>query len=157
MLAPEVAAGTVLPRVVVPEDFLVAVDEDDRLVGMVGLSWWSSDVIELGSLVSAVRGRGVGGRLVAAVFEVAAQKGARSVVALTALDGWFGRQGFHPRPVAPWALARQAPVLLASDSPWLESAVARKARSSCASCPLLARCRQHLMVRAVAVPARQVA
>ena len=157
LLAPEVARGTVLPRVVEAAAFLVAVGPSGAIVGCVGLAGWSSEVVELGSLVSALPGQGVGQRLVDAVRVEAARRGASTVVALTGLRRWFERQGFEAHTVAPWQLARSMPVLLSSETPSLDAAVAHKAASACAVCPLLARCSQRLMVTRVALPVRQVA
>lgn len=157
LLAPEVAAGTLLPRSVDPTEFLVADGGERGLVGAVGLAWWTADVVELGSLVAAVSGEGIGSRLVDAVLDRAAREGARSVVALTALDGWFQRRGFGVHPVAPWALARRSPVLVPGESLHIDAALGQKATGSCHRCPRLAGCSQHLMVRAVHARSRRVA
>jgi len=146
LLAPAVAAGEVLPRAVVAGDFLVA-EDPDGIVGAVALTAWTDRVVELGSLVAARKGRGLGARLVQAALDEAARLGFQEVVALTALDKWFARRGFVVEPVAPWSLARSTPVLVQpplEDSPVLE-ATAAKARRSCARCPRLARCQQVLM------------
>jgi len=157
LLAPEVAAGTVLPRTVDPADFLVAELDGHGIVGVVGMASWTADVVELGSLVSSLRGRGVGQLLVDAVLRHAVEAGAESVVALTGLQAWFTRRGFVAHTVQPWALARRQPVLLSADRPRVDAAAAAKARTSCALCPHLASCAQHLMVRPVKKADRKVA
>jgi N-acetylglutamate synthase-like GNAT family acetyltransferase len=157
LLAPEVAAGTILPMEIRPEDFLVAELDGETLVGAVAMRRWTDDVIELGSLVSGRSGLGVGRHLVQAVLERASQTGFRSVVALTSLDGWFGRLGFSPHALHPWALAHRQPLLLSGSAHHIDSAVSWKAESACAHCTRLATCQQHLMVRAVSARRRKVA
>jgi N-acetylglutamate synthase-like GNAT family acetyltransferase len=157
LLAPEVAAGTILPRVVVAEDFLVAELRGAGIVGAVATSMWTEDVVELGSLVSARGGLGIGRMLVEAVMQRAALAGFRSVVALTGLNDWFGRLGFVSHPTRPWALARRQPVLLTSCEPHVDAAVGWKASTVCSGCSRLSGCSQALMVRAVPAIARQVA
>jgi len=157
LLAPEISAGTILPMEIRPEDFLVAELNGDTLVGAVAMRRWTDDVIELGSLVSGRSGMGVGRHLVQAVLERASQTGFRSVVALTSLDGWFGRLGFSPHALHPWALARRQPQLISESAPHIDSAVSWKASSACAHCTRLATCQQRLMVQAVPARARKVA
>ncbi|HCH63298.1 MAG TPA: hypothetical protein DFR83_10865 [Deltaproteobacteria bacterium] len=156
MLAPEVDAGTVLPRVVQPHEFLVA-ELGGELVGVVAMSQWTTEVVELGALVSTQRGRGVGRRLVRAVLERATTDGFRSVVALTSIDRWFVRLGFVPHSAAPWELASRQPMLVTRSEPHLDAAVCWKASAVCAGCARLAQCRQRMMVRSVSMPSRQVA
>ena len=156
LLAPEVEAGTILPRVVRPEDFLVAL-MDGEIVAVVAMTRWTDEVVELGSLVSARPGLGLGGSLVQAVMEQASLQGFRSVVALTAIDGWFTRLGFRAHPTAPWALASRQPVLVSSLDDRLDAAVGWKAATVCAGCARLGRCRQRMVVRAVASETRRVA
>ena len=156
LLAPEVEAGTILPRVVRPEDFLVAL-LDGEVVGAVAMTRWTEDVVELGSLVSARPGLGLGRALVHAVLEKASQERFRSVVALTAIDGWFTRLGFQAHPTPPWALASRHPVLVAPSDDRLDAAVGWKAAAVCAGCARLGRCQQRLVVRAVASETRRVA
>lgn len=86
LLAPEVARGTVLPRVVDPRDFLVG----DRVCA--ALTPWSSTVVELGSVVSARPGMGT--LVVEAAVAEAAARGFAQVVVLTGLTEWFARRGF---------------------------------------------------------------
>ena len=71
LLAPEVEAGTILPRVVRPDDFLVAL-LDGEIVAAVAMTRWTDDVVELGSLVSARPGLGLGRAMVQAVLKKAA-------------------------------------------------------------------------------------
>lgn len=156
LLAPEVEAGTILPRVVRPEDFLVAL-LDGEIVAAVAMTRWTDDVVELGSLVSARPGLGLGRAMVQAVLKKAALEQFRRVVALTAIDGWFTRLGFRAHPTAPWALASDRPVLVTASDDCLDAAVGWKASTVCAGCARLGRCRQHMVVHAVASETRRVA
>ena len=153
LMAPEIAAGNLLPRVVKPEDFLVATHGED-VVGAVGLGAWTDDVAELGSLVSAAPGRGVGVALVEAALAEAGARGYRTVVALTGIPGFFVRQGFDVARATPWARARGCETLPVS--PTLDRALSAKARI-CAACPRLAGCQQVLLAVSVAQALRAVA
>lgn len=146
VMAPAVAAGTVLPRLVRADDFLVAEDPHGQLVGVVALAPWSDDVVELGSLVSALPGRGLGALLVAAAVQEAARRGYSNIVALTGISGFFTRLGFLSVADRPWARARGCATLPVAEFPALSEAVANKARR-CAACPRLAGCGQDLLVR----------
>ena len=151
LLAPAVASGAILPTDPDPERFLVA--EGPRgLVGAVALTPWTREVTELGSLVSAETGCGLGTRLVQAAVAHAAAEGFATVVALTGLGDWFGRRGFAPAATPPWALAR-APHAPAETLPGL----VEKAQHSCRVCPRLARCTQALVAKDVRAPGLQVA
>lgn len=161
LLQPAVARGEVLPREVLAEDFQVA-ELDGVVVGAVALTRWTDRVVELGSLVAGVRGRGIGGLLVEGAAVRARAKGFKSIVALTSLDDWFVRNGFGAEEIEPWLLARAAPVLVPSfaSGDALLDAVVAKARMSCAGCARLGSCRQTLMRRdlpAVMTRRRQVA
>ncbi len=167
VMAPEVAAGTVLPREVRTEDFWVASRPNGEIIGVVALSAWSNRVVELGSLVSARPGAGVGQALVDAVLEAAARQGFEEVVALTSIDQWFERIGFSRHRRAPWqaAQAETSPLSLVDHrqaapetrDAVLHEAVDNKSRMSCRGCPRLSACRQHLMVRSVSWAQRCVA
>jgi N-acetylglutamate synthase-like GNAT family acetyltransferase len=150
VMAPEVAAGRVLPRAVRADEFLVAEDPQGRIVGVVALAAWSAAVVELGSLVSAAQGRGLGALLVAAAVQEAARRGYTSIVALTSISGFFARNGFLSVADRPWARARGCGTLPVADFPELGEAVANKARR-CAACPRLAGCGQDLLVRRLPV------
>lgn len=152
LLAPEIARGTVLPRELDPADFLVA-EERGALVGAVALTPWMGDVIELGALVAAVQGRGIGARLVEAAMARAGERGYGTVVALTGVPGFFERVGFSARAVAPWAVARREK---RRPDPDIGAAVVYKA-GRCAACARLGTCNQVLLSRAARVEVRKVA
>lgn len=155
LLAPEIAAGTVLFREVDHDDFLVA-SEGSGILGAVALTPWSAAVAELGSLVSAAPGRGVGGALVRGVMDEARRRGHREIVALTGIPQFFERMGFTAQARTPHALARQEPSPRLLD-PGLEDAIAHKSRC-CVACPRLAACRQTLLSKGlVAAPQRACA
>ncbi len=86
LMAPEVARGTVLPRAVQPEDFLIGE------AACAALTAWSSTVVELGSVVS--QRPGMGTLVVEAACAEARARGFKQVVVLTALTPWFLRRGF---------------------------------------------------------------
>lgn len=152
----EVRRGTVLPRSVRAEDFLVAC-EDDRVVGAVALSPLTPAAAELGTLVATVRGRGVGRALVEAALDRAERLGFGTVVALTGAPGFFERCGFDRVGDTPWLRARRrgglgdvVPLPAPAD---VAGASAAKSRA-CARCPLLASCRQVFLTRRTAVALR---
>ncbi len=147
LMAPEIARGNLLPRAVDPADFLVA-EDDGELVGTVALSPWTEDVVELGSLVSALRGVGLGAALVEAAAEEAGRRGYDVVVALTGIAPFFERAGFERLRAAPWARARGCESL--SEGPLLDRAIAAKSRR-CAGCDRLGACAQTLLARATDV------
>lgn len=152
LLDPEIARGTVLPRAVVAEDFLVA-EERGALLGVVALTPWVGEVVELGALVVGPQGRGIGAMLVEAAMARAADRGFGTVVALTGAPGFFERVGFSPRAVAPWALARG---LRRRPDPGIGPAVVYKA-ARCAACPRLGTCNQVLLSRPAQIEVRAVA
>ena len=153
LMAPEVESGTLLPRVVDTDDFLVA-ELRGEIVGAVGLKAWAAGVVELGSLVSARRGLGLGGALVEAAMAEAGARGYHTVVALTGIDEFFARQGFRALGAAPWAIARGCASI--PQSPSMDAALRHKARI-CAACPRLGACAQSLLARATAVEVRKAA
>ncbi|HEY4740928.1 MAG TPA: GNAT family N-acetyltransferase [Candidatus Acidoferrales bacterium] len=94
------AQGTLLPRS--EEDicrhlsgFLVAV-EDAAIIGCVSLEWYSSALAEIRSLAvnPAIRGRGIGTRLMKAALELAEKRKIGRIIALTSSPEFFIRQGF---------------------------------------------------------------
>lgn len=87
LLAPEVQRGTVLPRPVDPDAFLVGRSACAALIP------WTPEVVELGSVVSARRGMGT--LVVEAACAEAAARGFKRVVVLTGLVDWFARRGFQ--------------------------------------------------------------
>jgi amino-acid N-acetyltransferase len=110
-------------------EFVVAVDEEDRVVGCGALRVYNEGLAEIGSL--AVRedahGHGVGRRLVERLVEEARALDLRMVFALTLQEIFFHRLGFRtvPResfPLKVWADCRSCPKLHACD----EIAVARE-------------------------------
>lgn len=153
LMAPEVAEGTLLPRQVRAGDFLVA-ELGEALVGAVALAPWSESVAELGSLVAARRGAGLGALLVEAAMDEAYSRGYTTVVALTGIPGFFERRGFGTLAAAPWARARGCATLPVP--PRLDQALGYKARV-CAACPRLEGCAQVLLYRSTAAVARAVA
>ncbi len=155
LMAPEITRGTVLPRSVNTDDFLLAF-EGARLVGTVALTPQSSRIIELGSLVSTVAGVGLGQRLVEAAMVWAEIKGFDVVMALTAIPGFFERAGFRGASHAPWITARRKlamphPLPLI---PCADAVEASRAKSTtCVDCPRLHACSQTMLLRPI--PARQ--
>jgi len=139
LMRPEVARGTLLPRQVKPEDFLVA----EGGAAAAALTAWTPDVVELGSVVSGERGRGLGRLLVEAACREAVARGFKTVALLTGIPGFFSGLGFAGRDNPPWLPEGAAPL-----RPGIPEAVAAKART-CRACPRLAGCRQQLMVRHV--------
>ncbi len=100
LLDPYVADGIVLPRTLgevsaSASDFLVA-EADRRVVGAVAVRDYGHYLVEIRSLVvsTTVAGQGLGSDLVAAAVELARQRGARRVFALTLRPGLFERQHF---------------------------------------------------------------
>jgi amino-acid N-acetyltransferase len=100
LIDPHVADGIVLPRTIDEvrtgaSDFLVA-DVDRRIVGAVAIRDYGHYLIEIRSLVvsTTVAGQGLGSALVAAAVDLARQRGARRVFALTLRPGLFERQHF---------------------------------------------------------------
>lgn len=150
----EVARGTVLPHTFHLAEFLVA-EEDGVVVGTLSLSSWTAGVIELGTVIAAEPGRGVGQALVAAGLEEARERGAHTAVVLTGVPGWFSRQGFTAIGDTPWARARGLRVLQPAQDE-LGVAVSKKAAASCRGCARLGGCSQALLTvdlrPAVAVP-----
>ncbi len=151
LLASEIARGSVLPKRVTPETFLVAV-ESGHLLGIVALTHQSPRVVEVGSLVSTRRGIGLGHRLVEAAVSHASLSGYEVVMALTAISGFFERVGFRVASHAPWITARQQlamphPLPLAATSDAVEAAHAKS--TTCRLCPRLAACSQALLLRQI--------
>ncbi len=85
-------------------DFLVAEDAG-RVAGCGYIAYLSPELVELRSLAvdPALHGQGVGGRIVAALVEMARQRGLRQVCALTLAPQFFERHGF--RVVDRWAIS----------------------------------------------------
>lgn len=99
-----------LPLDGVPDDlahFLVA-EQDGVVVGAIGLEPYGEAALLRSAVVApALRGTGLGERLVQALLAVAQASGTRELVLLTTTaDSWFPRFGFEriPRDAAPAAL-----------------------------------------------------
>lgn len=155
LLAPAIAAGDILPTQPDTRRFLVA-ECGGAVLGAVALTPWTNGVVELGSLVSGLRGVGLGSALVAAALDEAAVRGAHTVVALTGLADWFGRRGFARAPVAPWELVH-APERPAAPGPVDARALSHKAHDSCRLCPRHAACGQVLLAKRVLAVSQEVA
>jgi N-acetylglutamate synthase-like GNAT family acetyltransferase len=155
LIARELAAGTVLPRRFVPAEFLVLAGPSGEVLGCASFSRWGPGVVEVGTVIAAHPGGGLGRAVVEAALARVAAGGDDTAVVLTAVPGFFSRLGFTEVPDAPWARARRLPAVALGDAA-LTRAVSVKARKSCAACPHLAGCTQSLLVYrlpAVALPA----
>lgn len=153
LVAPHVADGSLLPPTMDARLFQVAV-LDGALVGCVALKPWSDEVVELGSLVAGLPGRGVGRLLVDAACARAAEQGHATVVALTGTPAFFLRCGWDVVADTPWAVARQrrrACEGLGELGPAIEAKA-----STCARCPRLGACSQVLLSRPAAAEAEPV-
>jgi N-acetylglutamate synthase-like GNAT family acetyltransferase len=146
----EVRAGTVLSRPFALDEFIVAT-EDGHVVGTLAAQLWSDTVIELGTVIAAASGRGIGRALVSGGLATAEQRGADWAVVLTGSPGFFSRHGFSAMRDAPWARAL-GPVLVPDQPHAITTAVGKKAANNCRSCPQLSVCSQTLLVRRLRTP-----
>ncbi len=75
----------------------IVAEADGRVVGCAALARLSPELAEIRSLAVAPEytGRGIGGRIVQALVEVARKEGIRQVAALTLRQSFFERQGFQ--------------------------------------------------------------
>jgi amino-acid N-acetyltransferase len=103
-------------------EFLVAVDEEDKLVGCGALRIYSEELAEIVSLAvdESYQGSGVGRDIVEGLVAEARALGIRSVFALTLRESFFHRLGFAtvPKELFPlkvWADCRSCPKLHACD------------------------------------------
>jgi amino-acid N-acetyltransferase len=103
-------------------EFLVAEDEQGRIVGCGALRVYSADLAEIISLAvdESHQGSGIGRRIVDGLVEEATSLGIRNVFALTLREGFFHRIGFVtvPKELFPlkvWADCRACPKLHACD------------------------------------------
>ena len=78
-------------------EFIVANDEQGRLVGCVALSIYWADLAEVKSLAVSpdCRGQGVGGMLIDAAIADARRLGLKKIFALTYEKEFFSKQGFE--------------------------------------------------------------
>ena len=114
-------------------EFVVAADENGRVVGCGGLRIFSPTLAEIISLAVApeTQGLGLGGRIVERLVEDAEMLGITTVFALTLRDGFFHRLGFRTVqkemfPAKVWSDCRNCPKLTACD----EIAVVRQVGAS---------------------------
>ena len=103
-------------------EFVVAVDEDQRVLGCGALRIYSDELAEIISLAvdEAAHGAGIGRRLVQRLVGEARQLQLQTVFALTLQEAFFHRLGFQtvPRDNFPgkvWADCRNCPKLHACD------------------------------------------
>ena len=103
-------------------EFVVAVDDNGRVVGCGGLRIFSPTLAEVISLAvdPDTQGMGLGGRIVQRLVEDAETLGITTVFALTLRDGFFHRLGFRtvPKEMFPakvWSDCRSCPKLHACD------------------------------------------
>lgn len=121
------AANLMLPKtqeqlVRLFREFVVAVDDDGRVLGCGGLRIFSPTLAEIISLAvdPATQGTGLGGRIVHRLVEDAELLGITTVFALTLRDGFFHRLGFRTVdkemfPAKVWTDCRNCPKLHACD------------------------------------------
>jgi amino-acid N-acetyltransferase len=111
-------------------EFLVAVDDQNRVVGCVALHVFWADLAEIRCLAVAehIQGLGIGRRLVDACWEVARELEIKSIFALTSSTGFFERCGYQQidRSELPQAV-------------W----------SECVRCPAFPNCQETALIRAV--------
>ena len=80
------------------QEFLVVVDENDRVLAAGALHVMWEDLAEVRSVVvdDSMRGKGIGHLLVDALLEEARKLGIKRVFCLTFETGFFGKHGFEP-------------------------------------------------------------
>ncbi len=78
-------------------EFMVAVDDENRLLGCAALHVFWDDLAEIRCLAVAehAQGRAIGRQLVNACWETAQDLEVKSVFALTTASGFFERCGYH--------------------------------------------------------------
>ncbi len=118
-------------------EFLVAVDDANRVIGCVALHVFWEDLAELKCLAVAdeVQGQGVGRLLVDACWDAALELELDSVFALTYAVGFFERSGYHHIDKAE---------------------LPHKIWNECVRCPLFPNCQEVALIRS-RDPARQIA
>ena len=97
-----VASGTLLPRSVdfvttYCHEFIVATDDEDRVIGCVHLDEYSPSIAELRSLAvsPAIQGKGLGRELVQATIDLATKRGYQILFAVSNDEAFFARFGFE--------------------------------------------------------------
>lgn len=80
------------------QEFLVVVDDNDRVLAAGALHVMWEDLAEVRSVVvdDSMRGKGIGHLLVDALLEEARKLGIKRVFCLTFETGFFGKHGFEP-------------------------------------------------------------
>ena len=111
-------------------EFLVATDDDGRVIGCVALHVFWQDLAELKCLAVAesAQGHGVGRRLVEACWEAAQELEIKSVFTLTYVAEFFEKCGYHR--------------IEKADLP-------HKIWNECVRCPLFPSCNENALIRTV--------
>jgi amino-acid N-acetyltransferase len=111
-------------------EFLVVVDDQNRVVGCVALHVFWADLAEIRCLAVAehMQGLGIGRRLVEGCWELARELEIKSIFALTSSSGFFERCGYQQieRSELPQAV-------------W----------SECVRCPAFPNCQESALIRSV--------
>jgi amino-acid N-acetyltransferase len=112
-------------------EFLVATDDEGRVIGCAALHVFWEDLAELKCLAvsEATQGHGVGRNLVDACWDAARELEIKTVFTLTYVPDFFGRCGYH--------------VIDKADLP-------HKIWNECVRCPLFPSCTETALVRSVA-------
>jgi amino-acid N-acetyltransferase len=111
-------------------EFLVATDDDDRVIGCAALHVFWDDLAELKCLAVAesVHGHGVGRKLVDTCWSAAADLEIKTVFTLTYVPGFFEKCGYHKIDKAE---------------------LPHKIWNECVRCPLFPSCNETALVRSV--------
>jgi amino-acid N-acetyltransferase len=118
-------------------EFLVAIDDDGRVVGCAALHVFWEDLAELKCLAVAenTHGLGIGRKLVDACWDAARELELNSVFALTYVPDFFEKCGYHRIDKAE---------------------LPHKIWNECVRCPLFPNCNEHALIRSVS-PATEAA
>ena len=102
LIAEYAAMGLMLPRtpadiLLAIEDFVVAVDAHDRVLGCGAVREYSPSLAEVSAIAvaRAAHGQGLGSRIVRAVEGLARRRGVLEVFALTLAPRFFAELGYH--------------------------------------------------------------
>ena len=111
-------------------EFVVAVDDENRVVGCAALHVFWKDLAEIRCLAVAehMQGLGIGRRLVEACQELARELEITSVFALTTSAGFFERCGYHQID---------------------KSELPQRIWSECVRCPSFPNCQESALVRSI--------